>query len=392
MPITSASAGPSESEDWCLISGVQLRDILEAAPDALMAQDNSGVIVLANAQVEILFGYQRGELLGQPLELLVPERFRDAHRAHRARYAAHPHARPMGTGLRLACRRKDGSEFWAEISLSPVVAAGQLLVVSSIRDVSERVRAEDERAALLVREETARVAAEAAIRARDEMLSVAAHELRTPVTSLRGYAQLLLRQLRNEGVLQRDMVRRALEIIDQSSARLVDLVGQLLDLSRIRAGRLVLQPQEVELTSLVRRVVAATQLRAGEHRFVVNAPANLLACVDPLRLEQVLASLLDNAVKFSPTGAPIRVRLSANEGLVRLSVRDYGPGISRKQRAHIFDRFYQGHAGDTLARGPGMGLGLYISREIVELHSGQIGVQLARGGGTRFSVSFPLRG
>jgi signal transduction histidine kinase len=255
--------------------------------------------------------------------------------------------------------------------------------------VTERVRAEDERTALLEREQQARAAAEAAIRERDEFLWVAAHELKTPVTSLRGYAQLLLRQLGTRGVLEASRARRALTILDQSAGRLAELVGQLLDVSRIESGKLVLAPRTVDLAGLVRQAAEVAQLRAAEHHFLARTPASLIACVDGLRLEQVVVNLLDNAAKFSPPGTRVWVHLASAGGTIRLTVRDQGPGIAALHLEHLFERFYQAHAGDHMTRRPGMGLGLYLSREIVQLHGGQIAVQCPRGGGSRFVVSVP---
>jgi PAS domain S-box-containing protein len=388
-PETATAAARAQSDPRRGGLPLDAIDVLEAAPDALVAADASGRIVLVNAQTERLFGYQRDELLGRPIELLMPERLRAVHAGHRARYGADPYVRPMGSGVRLACRRKDGSDFWAEISLSPVRTGGNLTIVCAIRDVTERLRAEDERASILAREHIALQAAENAMREREQFLRVAAHELKTPITSLRGYAQLLVRQLNRDGVLEASRALRAVEIMDRSAGRLAELVGQLLDLSRIQAGNLALECQEVDLTTLVRRETDAARVRATEHRFLLRVPARLSARVDPLRLEQVLSNLLDNAVKVSPTGSRICVLLARRGTVVSLSVRDHGPGIPPEQRAHLFERFHQVHTGDQLTRRPGMGLGLYLSRQIIELHGGRIEARFPRDGGVRFVVWLP---
>jgi signal transduction histidine kinase len=296
----------------------------------------------------------------------------------------------MGTRVRLACPRKDGSEFWAEVSLSPLRADGDLVVVCAIRDATERLRAEDERASLLARERIAREAAERAIRDREEFLWVAAHELNTPITSLRGYAQLLVRQLSTAGVREAARALRGVEIIDQSAGRLAELVGQLLDVSRMQSGTLVLQYQEVDLTALVRREVEAAQLRSSDHVFLLRAPSSLPAHVDPLRLEQALANLTHNAVKFSAAGTRIAVVLASMGASVLLSIGDHGGGVPPEQRPHLFEPLYQAHSGDQLTRPAGMGLGLYICRQIVELHQGCIEARFPRSGGTRFVISLPL--
>jgi signal transduction histidine kinase len=260
-----------------------------------------------------------------------------------------------------------------------------LLALSSIAD---RAAVALENARLYAAEQRARSAAEEALRMRDEFLSVAAHELKTPITSLWGMAQLMLRQLDKRGAVEPDRLQRALRMIDTQSRTLARLVEQLLDVSRIEAGKLALDRQPTDLGQLVRAVVAMAQVRATEHRLRLRTPrAPVRAAVDPLRLEQVVTNLLDNAIKYSPEGGEIEVELAAPEAAgVRLSVRDRGLGIPPERRRHIFDRFYQAHA---TSHQSGMGLGLYISRQIVELHGGRIEAEFPPDGGTRLVVRLP---
>jgi signal transduction histidine kinase len=227
-----------------------------------------------------------------------------------------------------------------------------------------------------------------AVRARDEFLSVAAHELKTPVTSLRGYAQLSLYQMERDGELNAARALRAFQVIDSQSQKLSKLVGQLLDVSRMEAGRLVLERQSVDLVALVEGVVVTAQPTTTSHTIIVRAPGSVQATVDPLRLEQVVTNLVDNAIKYSPAGGQIEVRLSGPEGgAVRLEVRDHGLGVPPEHRQRIFDRFYQAHSESH--RG-GMGLGLYISQLIAQLHGGRIDVESPTDGGTRFVLSLPV--
>jgi signal transduction histidine kinase/HAMP domain-containing protein len=226
-----------------------------------------------------------------------------------------------------------------------------------------------------------------AVRMRDEFFSVAAHELKTPVTSLRGFAQLAVRQLDKDGTLDPVRARQALQVIDEQSKKLSNLVTQLLDVSRLEAGRLMLHRLTADVVALVDNVVSSIQTGSPQHRITLNAPFSLSAAVDPLRLEQVITNLVDNAVKYSPQGGEIAVIVEATAPeTVRISVRDHGLGIPFERRARIFDRFYQAHADSYYG---GMGLGLYISREIVVLHGGQIHAEFPEDGGTRFVVSLP---
>ncbi len=230
--------------------------------------------------------------------------------------------------------------------------------------------------------------AQRAIRARDEFLSVAAHELKTPITSMLGYAQMLLRNLTPEGPLDERIVRRALQAIEQQSDRLSRLVSRLLDIARIEGGRLIIEPTVVDVVPLVQGVVATIQAGTGRHQIVVRAPAELYARVDPLRFEQVLTNLLDNAVKFSPASESIEVDISRTSlEMLRVAVDDRGTGIPPDEHGRIFDRFYQAHAGNHAS---GMGLGLFICRQIVEQHGGTIVAEPRANGGTRFLVVLPI--
>ena len=216
---------------------------------------------------------------------------------------------------------------------------------------------------------------------RDEFLSVAAHELKTPVTTLLGFSQVLLGQLNQRGVLDDRTVGQAVRAVERGSNRMSRLVSQILDISRLDGGRLVLDHEITDLAPLVQGIVAAMQTTTTRHTLLVRTPAQAPAWVDSLRLEQVVTNLLDNAIKYSPEGGQVEIELELpSPGLARLSVVDHGVGIQPERRQHIFERFYQAHEGDHAS---GMGLGLYISRQIVELHGGSIRPEFPPDGGTR---------
>ncbi len=243
-----------------------------------------------------------------------------------------------------------------------------------------------ERARLYDAERKARADAETALRLRDEFLSVAAHELKTPITSLHGFTELLVRKLKSG---QLDFARRdrMLLAIDEQVSKLSRLVSSLLDVSRIESGRLTLECEHVDLSALVERVVATERMNTTRHTLVVHVLPGVRAWVDALRLEQVLTNLIDNAIKYAPDGGPITVELSRLAAhTVRLTVADQGMGIAPEHRAYIFDRFYQAHSNGHIG---GMGLGLHISRQIVELHGGQLTAEFPEEKGTRFVVTLP---
>ncbi len=226
--------------------------------------------------------------------------------------------------------------------------------------------------------------AESAARVREEFLSIATHELRTPVTSISGYAQLALKAL-TTGRTER--LQPALETVVRQSERLAILITQLLDASRISGGSLAIEPEPTDLSVLVTRAVDAARIRSDAHHWVADVPPDLRASVDPVRTEQVLTNLFDNAIRYSPDGGTINVRLAVDGPMLTISVSDEGLGIPPERVEHVFDRFYRGHAEQGLG---GLGLGLFIAREIVERHGGMIDVGSTLGRGTTFTVRMPV--
>jgi signal transduction histidine kinase len=246
-------------------------------------------------------------------------------------------------------------------------------------EVAERKRVEAE-----LRERNRDLSA--ALAAREEFLSVAAHELKTPLTTLRAYAQLLLRDRNRERGVPPERLETALTAIDAQTRKLDRLLTRLLDVTQIEAGQLRVEPVRTDLAALVRSEVDF--YHAGDaHDVVVNGPQHLDALVDPVRFEHVVTNLLDNAVKFSPRGGTVTVELGHDDdGKIRLSVTDQGVGVPPEQREAVFGRFYQAHGGPHLS---GLGLGLFIAQEIVGLHGGTVCCDDPGHAGARFTVSLP---
>jgi signal transduction histidine kinase len=270
------------------------------------------------------------------------------------------------------------------------LARGATTRAEALTDSLDRSRHDLE--AALRRESEARGAAEAALRARDEFLSLAAHELKTPVTSLLGVAQLNARRVHRSGGLEPGQVQDLLRVFGAQTLRLRTLIEQLLDVSRIHSGKLALDRRPTDLVAVVSDVVQqAVTVEAGErHNIRVVAPPEpgaLVVQADALRLEQVFTNLLGNAVKYSPAGAEVVVRLERPApDRARVEVRDSGIGVPPERRAHIFDRFYQAHGEGHFG---GMGLGLYVSKQIVEQHGGTIAAEFPEEGGSCFVVTLP---
>lgn len=281
----------------------------------------------------------------------------------------------------------------------PVVVFGQTAgILTLVISESERRYTPDD---LAVAQEFARRAAHAlenarlyddareAIRVRDQFFSIAAHELRTPVTSILGNAQLLERRTRRDGTLsERD--QRTVAIIAGQAGRLSRMIGGLLDLSRTQGGQLSLDRAPVDLQALVRRVIDELQPTLHRHAVeCVGVDGPLIVDGDELRLEQVVQNLIQNAIKYSPEGGQVTVRVEPRDGWAVLSVADAGIGIPADALPHLFERFYR--AGNAGGQGiGGMGLGLYVVKEIVTLHGGAIEVASVEGQGSAFTVTLPL--
>ena len=262
--------------------------------------------------------------------------------------------------------------------------------------MSERRRAEEARAQLLLREQTARAQAEETARAREEFLSIASHELKTPLTTLKGSAQLLERQL-DKPALARDALTRSLDRLLGQVDRLEALIGDLLDASRLQQSRLALRLEAVDLAGLARQVVERflpAVEEAAAHTLVLDAPAPVVGRWDADRLDQVLTNLVSNALKYSPQGGEVRVAVRAVRRAVQageeaeITVRDQGVGIPPAEQATLFEPFVRGSAARGIA--VGTGLGLYITARFVARHGGTIAVESAPGRGSTFTVRLPL--
>jgi signal transduction histidine kinase/integral membrane sensor domain MASE1 len=258
-------------------------------------------------------------------------------------------------------------------------------ILATVHDVTE-LRVAQAAQVTLIREQMARAEAEAAIVAREEFLSVAAHELRTPVAGLLGHAQLARRHTERQDLVDVAWLGARLETIERQARRLGNLVDQLLDLATLQRGKLNIDLRECDLSLIVAAVVEQFHAVHPSVRLVVGAEEPVLVRVDALRLGQVLSNLIDNALKFGGDTKPTEVEVLCDTNAAVVSVRDRGPGIPPAERLRVFERFHQTHIHRHFG---GMGLGLYVSREIIELHGGTIAVEEPAGGGTRCVVRLP---
>ncbi len=339
--------------------------LAEYMPDAIVVVDDHGLIVLVNSQAERMFGYARDELLGRPVESLLPERFRQAHAGHRGKYSSQPRTRPMGAGLDLFGRRQDGSEFPVEISLSPLQTESGTMAMSAIRDVTDRKRAEQ--ALRLANEEL------------ESFAYSVSHDLRAPLRTIDGFSQAVLEdygpQLPPEGQQQLRWIR-------EGAQRMGQLIDELLNFSRL--SRLEMHRENIDMRALAQRAWeevgeqsrSAVDIRIGE----------LPPCQgDAALLKQVWLNLLSNAVKYSRQRETPRIEVGGNVGPVYW-VRDNGVGFDMQYAQKLFGVFQRMHLVEEYE---GSGVGLAIVRRIVERHHGQVWAEAVADGGATFSFALP---
>jgi len=352
------------------------RGLLDSTPDAIIMVNTTGRIVLVNGQAEEVFGYPRGDLVGQPVEILLPARFHSGHIGHRSNFLAQPRARPMGAGLELFGLRRDGLEFPVEISLSPIETEVGTLVMSAIRDITER-KLQERRV-------------QEANRLKSEFVANMSHELRTPLNGIIGFSEFLIDE--KPGPLNPKQ-REYLHDILGSGRHLLKLINDVLDLSKIEAGKMVLNPESFSVSEAMGEALtvidAMAQKKGIDIRTAIDPELGEVT-LDRARFKQVLYNLLSNAVKFTDDGGEVRIR-AARSGPDRFQVEvaDTGIGIRPEDFGRLFAAFEQLDSG-AARRFQGTGLGLALTKRIVELQRGTIAVDSEVGRGSTFTVELPL--
>ncbi len=351
--------------------------VLESASEGILLINASGRIILVNAAAERMFGYDHDELLGQTLEILLPDRIRAGHREHRAGYFAGPRVRPMGSGLALAGRRKDGAEFPVEISLSYVQAPEGMTAMALITDITERKRVEAE-----LRQQRETLYQTEKLAALGTLSAGIAHEMNNPLGIITSRIEVML--LDAEELNVPTQVLEDLRVLHRATQRVARIATNLRSFAR-QAPR---EHAPVDLNAVVQETLALMQkpLEIDNIRLLTSLePALPPIMGDASTLQQVLLNLVTNAREAMGSGGEIRIETGAapeRAGWVRMVIADTGPGISAEELSKVFDPFY------TTKRS-GTGLGLSVSYGIIQDHRGTVDVQSMPGRGTTFALAFP---
>lgn len=361
--------------------------LLSAVEQAVIATDLDGTIVYWNSFAESLYGWSATEAVGSNILEITPA---DTQREQAQEILSRLKQGRSWSGEFLV-RRKDGYVFPVMVTDSPILdEQGKLFGMVGVSvDISERKRAEEERERLHESEREARAEAEKANRLKDEFLATLSHELRNPLNVILGYAEVLLR---SEEARSSQFVKRAAEVLKRNALAQSRLVRDLLDLSRLHIGKLSLNLEEVSLMTIINNAVetvsgdvAAKQIELKVEGF----EEVIFVKADPLRLEQIIWNLLNNAVKFTPAGGTITIRVGSEKGQAILTVEDTGQGIAPEFLPHVFEMFRQADASSSRPHS-GMGIGLALVRQLIDLHGGTVSAASVLGQGAKFTIQLPV--
>lgn len=360
----------------------RFRKVVDAAPSAMLLVDPQGRIVMANKCALALFDYPAETMMGLSMTELLPERLRHHHDALVRAYFGAPTTRVMGVGRELMARRRDGSELPVEIGLNPVDTEDGPMALAAVTDLTARLQHEDMRA----RKE----AAEAASRAKGELLAIASHDLKNPLAAIAGLAEIML-EGRDGGAVATDAETEMLRTIRDAAQHMSTVVAGILDHERLDQRGLTMDAEPVDLSRLCDDVMRFNA-PAAAHKSIqlegrcapgVRVPGNRT------RLHEALDNYVSNAVKYSPAGRTVVLSLEAREGEAEFGVRDQGPGLTADDRARAFGKFKRLSARPTGGESS-TGLGLSIVKTIVELHGGSVGCDSEPGRGAYFWARLPL--
>lgn len=360
----------------------RIRAILDTAVDAIVTINEKVIVQSFNPAAERLFGYSASEVIGHNVKMLVPEPYHSKHDSFVANYLRTGIRKIIDLGREVNAQRKDGTVFPIYLSVGEVRLGEYRLFTGIIHDITELKKAEK-----TLKEANERL--EKLNEMKSEFISVVSHDLRTPLTSIKNAVSLLITE--KAGKLNETQAK-FMSMAERNIDRLARLINDLLDLSRMEAGKMQLQLAEVDIKRIIEQAVETFKTRADDKAIILGTDLEEdlpIVEVNADRIDQVFANLLDNALKFTPEGGKITISARKIEEKIEVSVEDTGVGLSEENRQHIFDQFYQTE--DTLSRKTGgTGLGLSIVKQLVEAHGGRISLESELGKGTRFFFTLPV--
>jgi PAS domain S-box-containing protein len=369
-----------------MLTSERMQTVLDTAQDAFVSMDAAGRVTTWNDAAQRLFGWSAAEAVGRPATgLMIPERFHDVHRAGLDRVRTSGRSELAGRRVELTATDRAGREFPIEMTMQMCWERGEPVFHAFLHDITERRRLADDREQLLVQEQQQVRQLKALDRMKDDLVAVVSHELRNPIGVIRGYTELLVAEPDLD-----DHLRRSLSVIDRTSGRLTNLVDDLLDLASLDGGPDRIDPAPLDPAPLIQDAVQTHQVAATERELTLTCDVGTLPVIrgEARRLQQVLDNLLSNAVKYTlPGGAVVVAARDAGDAVV-LTVTDTGIGVPAEQYPHLFDRFFRASTATGFGI-KGTGLGLAVTKALVEAHGGTITAEPGPEGGTRFTVTLP---
>ncbi len=376
--ITARKIAEKEIEN----SEKRLKTFIHSGPDAVVVINENQEILEWNPRAQTIFGYTAAEVMGSSLsETIIPPQYREAHNRGMANFLKTGEGPVLNKTIEITALHKKGHEFYINLSISNVKLEGQWIFIAFLSDITERKKTKE----ALIHREAELMQAKLLEEKKDEFISIASHELKTPLTTIKSYAQLALNLAKDK--YPPDDVQNCLIKVDQFTEKLNILINELLDVSRIHGGKLSISKTEIEMNTYLSEVISSMQQITRTHKIILQNNEKVRVSIDTLRLEQVITNLINNAVKYSPGKEIIHVNSVKKDNSIIVSFTDYGIGIPIEKRTKIFDRFYR--IDETSKHFSGLGIGLFISAEIIKQHGGSIWVESMEGQGSTLYFSLP---